>query len=296
MTKNQLLSDYPTYKADNKKDSLQCNYLDINSNFIKVWNLKLIAGKNLPEIPSSTNENYVLINETMVKKYNYGTPKSAVGQKIILDGNSVEISGVVKDFQFLDVSRRIEPLMLRNRPDTYGFINVKIDGKNTAQTLSFLEKTWKKVNPNTKFEYQFLDQQLLFTHAILSDLTSVLSFISILAVLISCLGLLGMATYTAETRTKEIGIRKVLGSSIWQIIVLLSKGYFQLLVVAIVIAMPLAYLLNNMWLDFFAYRVSIGFGILSLSIFILLIISMLTVFSQSFRAAKTNPIKSLRME
>ncbi len=275
-----------TYKADTKKDSLQSNYLDINSSFIKVWNLKLIAGKNLPETPSSTNENYVLINETMVKKYNYGTPKNAVGQKLLLDGNGVEILGVVKDFQFLDVSRKIEPLMLRNRPDTYGFINVKIDGKNIPETLDFLEKTWKKVNPNTKFEYEFLDQQLLFTHAILSDLTTVLSFISILAVLISCLGLLGMATYTAETRTKEIGIRKVLGSSIWQIVVLLSKGYFQLLVVAIVIATPLAYLLNNMWLEFFAYRVSISIGILSISILALLIISMLTVFSQSFRAAK----------
>ena len=285
-----------TYKAENKKDSLQSNYLDINSSFIKVWNLKLLVGKNLPEIPSSTNENYVLINETMVKKYNYATPKSAVGQKLILDGNIVEILGVVKDFQFLDVSRKIEPLMLRNRPDTYGFVNVKIDAKNTSQTIIFLEKTWKKVNPDTKFEYEFLDQQLLFTHAILSDLTSVLSFISALAILISCLGLLGMATYTAETRTKEIGVRKVLGSSIWQIIVLLSKGYFQLLMVAIVIATPLAYLLNNMWLEFFAYRVSIGVGILLLSVLILLLISTLTVLSQSWRAAKINPIKSLRTE
>jgi putative ABC transport system permease protein len=130
----------------------------------------------------------------------------------------------------------------------------------------------------------------------LSDVANVLSVLSLLAVLISCLGLLGMATYTAETRTKEIGVRKVLGSSVWQIVVLLSKGYLKMLLIAIVIATPLAYLLNNLWLDFFVYRVSIGFGILSLSVFILLIISMLTVFSQSWRAARVSPIKSLRTE
>jgi putative ABC transport system permease protein len=130
----------------------------------------------------------------------------------------------------------------------------------------------------------------------LGDIARILSVLSFLAVLISCLGLLGMATYTAETRSKEIGVRKVLGSSVWQIVVLLSKGYLKMLLIAIVIATPLAYLLNNLWLDFFVYRVSIGFGILSFSIFILLIISTLTVFSQSWRAARISPIKSLRTE
>lgn len=285
-----------TYKADNKKDSIGTNYLDIDSKFINVWNLKLVAGKNLPEMPSSTNENFVLINETMVKNFKYGSPASAVGQKLLLDGNSVEILGVVKDFQFLNVTQKIQPLTLRNRPNTFGFANVKISGRNTAETLAFLEKTWKSVNPNTKFEYEFLDQQLLFIHSMLGDVARILSVLSFLAVLISCLGLLGMATYTAETRTKEIGVRKVLGSSVWQIVVLLSKGYLKMLLIAIVIATPLAYLLNNLWLDFFVYRVSIGVGILSLSIFILLIISVLTVFSQSWRAARISPIKSLRTE
>lgn len=285
-----------TYKADNKKDSIQTNYLDIDSKFINVWNLKLIAGKNLPEMPSSTNENYILINETMVKNFKYSSANVAVGQKMILEGNNVEILGVVKDFQFLDVTRKIAPLTLRNRPNTFGFANVKISGRNTAETLAYLEKTWKLVNPNTKFEYEFLDQQLLFVHAMLGDIARILSVLSFLAVLISCLGLLGMATYTAETRTKEIGVRKVLGSSVWQIVVLLSKGYLKMLMVAVVIATPLAYLLNNLWLDFFVYRVSISVGVLLFSVFILLIISVLTVFSQSWRVAKISPIKSLRTE
>jgi putative ABC transport system permease protein len=284
-----------SYKPD-KKDSIQTNYLDIDSRFLNVWDIKLVAGKNLPELPSSTSENYVLINETMVKDFKYGSPNAAVGQKVIIDGNNVEILGVVKDFQFLDVTQKMGPLALRNRPNTFGFANVKISGRNTAETLAYLEKTWKTVNPNTKFEYEFLDQQLFFVHSMLGDVARILSVLSFLAVLISCLGLLGMATYTAETRTKEIGVRKVLGSSVWQIVVLLSKGYLKMLLIAIVIATPLAYLLNNLWLDFFTYRVSIGFEILSLSIFILLIISVVTVFSQSWRAARVSPIKSLRTE
>ena len=285
-----------TYKADNKKDSIQTSFLDIDSKFINVWNLKLVAGKNLPEMPSSTNENSVLINETMVKNFKFGSPASAVGQKMIIEGNNVEILGVVKDFQFLNVTQKIQPLTLRNRPNTFGFANVKISGRNTAETLAFLEKTWKKVNPNTKFEYEFLDQQLLFIHSMLGDIARILSVLSFLAVLISCLGLLGMATYTAETHTKEIGVRKILGSSVWQIVVLLSKGYLKVLLIAVAIATPLAYLLNNLWLDFFVYRVSISLEILLLSIFILLIISTLTVFSQSWRAARISPIKSLRSE
>jgi putative ABC transport system permease protein len=134
------------------------------------------------------------------------------------------------------------------------------------------------------------------THVVLSNLANVLSFIAFLAVFISCLGLLGMVTYTAETRQKEIGVRKVLGSSVFQLIILLSKGYMILLGIAVVIATPLAYFINNIWLEFFASRVSISPLIMLLSTLILLVISFLTVFSQTWRAARVNPIKSLKTE
>ncbi|MGN6193398.1 MAG: ABC transporter permease, partial [Ginsengibacter sp.] len=163
-------------------------------------------------------------------------------------------------------------------------------------TLAFLQSTWKKVNPSTKFEYQFFDQQLLMTHLLLSDVASVISLLSFLAVLISCMGLLGMATYTAETRQKEIGIRKMLGSSVLQVIMLLSKSYLVLLTIAIVIAAPIAYMVNNMWLQFFASRVSISPLILLVNILILGVISLIIVFSQAWRVSVTNPVKSLRTE
>jgi putative ABC transport system permease protein len=134
------------------------------------------------------------------------------------------------------------------------------------------------------------------THTILSNLANSLTLIAFLAVFISCLGLLGMATYTAETRQKEIGVRKVLGSSVFQLIVLLSKGFMVLLAIAVVIATPLAYFINNIWLEFFASRVSISPLVLLGSVVILLIISFLTVFSQTWRAARVNPVEILKSE
>jgi putative ABC transport system permease protein len=284
------------FKADNLKDSLQINFMDVDAKYFDVMGLKLLAGKTFPEIPDTTGENYVIVNETMVKDWHYASVNGAIGQRILMEGNTVEIIGVVKDFQFGDVTRNVSALTLRNRPKTFAVAAVKISGSNTAGTVAFLEKTWKQVNPNTKFEYQFLDEQILFTHSMLSDVAKILGALSLLAVLISCLGLLGMATYTAETRAKEISIRKIVGSSVPQIIMLLTKGFVKLLLIATVIALPAAYLLNNLWLQFFAHRVSVNVLILLLSVLIMFALSLLTVFSQSWRAAFANPVKNLRRE
>lgn len=284
------------FKADNLKDSMQISYMDADAGFIDVLSLKLVAGNNLPPIPDTVSEKFVIVNEQFVQQFKYGSSIAAVGQRIKIEGNVVEITGVVKDFQFLDVTRKMEPLVLRNRPNTFGIVSIKVTEANTSSIIAFLEKTWKTVNPNSKFEYQFFDEQLLFTHAMLSDVSKILGTLSLLAVLISCLGLLGMATYTAETRAKEISIRKVVGSSVSQIIVLLTKGFVIMLAIASVIAIPVAYILNNMWLEFFASRISISPLTIILSVLAMLIISLLTVFSQSWRAAFANPIKKLRSE
>jgi putative ABC transport system permease protein len=284
------------FKSDNRKDSLQANYIDVDAKVFEVWGLKLVAGKNLPETPSSTGEQYMIINEKMVADFGYKTASQAIGQRIVADNKNVEIVGVVKDFQFLNVIDRIAPLMLRNNQSQFGYATIRISGQNPKETLSYLEETWKKVNPTTKFNYEFFDQQLLVTHVVLSNLANTLGYIAFLAVFIACLGLLGMATYTAQTRQKEIGVRKVLGSSAWQIIVLLSKHFMILLGIAIVIATPLAYFINNLWLEFFASRVSISPLVIGGSALILLIISSLVVLSQSWRAAQANPVESLKID
>lgn len=291
-TQNKML----VFKSDNTKDSIQANFLDIDSRCMDVWGLKLAAGKNLPEIASANGEQYMLINEKMVSAFKYPSAAAAIGQRILIDGNNVEIVGVVKDFQFLEVNRGIEPLMLRNRPGTFGYITVRIAAQQAAETVAFLQAVWKKVNPDTKFEYEFFDSQVHMFHSMLSDAAAIIGFLAFLAVLVSCLGLLGMAVYTAETKRKEVGIRKVLGSGMLQIIFQLSKGFLLLLGIAVVAATPVAYILNNMWLQSFASRVSISPAVLLTGIAMLGLISLLIVCSQAWRAWRINPVKSLRTE
>ena len=279
-----------------QSDSVHTNYIDIDAGCLDVWNLKLVAGKNFPALPAEKEDRYIIINEKMSRALKYDSPEQAIGQHLILGKKDVEITGVVKDFQFLDVSRQMEPLMLRNRKAEFGFITLKLPGDNISETLASLQTTWKKVNPQSKFEYAFFDQQLLVTHAMMSDTAGILTVLSVLAVLISCLGLLGMATYTVETRRKEIGLRKVLGSSVSQVVLLLSRGFISLLVIAIVISVPIAIILNNMWLESFASRVSIDAFLLIIDTFVLVFISMLIVWSQAWRVSRVNPVKSLRSE
>lgn len=283
------------HKADNTQDSLLANYIDIDAGCLDVWGLQLVAGKNLPPIPDDSVDHYVLINEKMAADLHYPSPRQAVGRHLILaDRKDAEIIGVVRNFQFLDLSRAMEPLMLRNRKSEFGYITVRLQGKNPMGTVAFLQDAWKKVNPASKFEYEFFDQELLITHVVMSDIAGILGVLALLAVIISCLGLLGMATYTAETRRKEISLRKILGSSVPQVILLLSRSFMILQAIAVIIAIPIAYMLNNIWLRFFVSRVSITPWILLTNVLILTAICFVIVFSQAWRVSTASPASSLR--
>jgi putative ABC transport system permease protein len=247
-------------------------------------------------MPADQDERYVLINEKMVSNFRYASAAAAVGQRLLVDGKNLEILGVVKDFQFLEVNRGIEPLILRNRMNEFGYATVRIKANSAQQSVAFLQESWKKVNPQTKFEYVFFDSQLRFLHSMMKDAASIIGFLALLAVLVACLGLLGMAVYTAETRRKEMGVRKVLGSSPWQLVILLSRNYMILMAIAILIGTPIAYLLNDIWLRFFASRVQLGAPVFLLGIFLLSCISLGIVFSQAWRVSRINPVKSLRTE
>jgi len=284
------------YKADNRKDSLQTGVIDIDGKCLNVWDVKLVAGNNLPVIAADSIDQYVLINQKMVSALGYPSAAAAVGQQLWLGDHAVQIAGVVKDFQYLEVTRGIEPLLLRNRKREFGYATVRIAANDEAATIKFLQDTWKKVNRDTKFDYVFFDDQLHEFHAMLKDAASIIGFLASLAVIISCLGLLGMALYTAETRRKEVGIRKVLGSGVIQIIFLLSKNYLMLLSIAILIATPVAYILNNAWLQFFVSRISISPLILVVSIGGLTCICLCIVGLQAWNVSRLNPVKSLRTE
>jgi putative ABC transport system permease protein len=163
-------------------------------------------------------------------------------------------------------------------------------------TMSKLESQWKKIDPIHPFKYEFFDQQLQSTHQAIFDVVSILGFIAFLAIVIACLGLLGMAIYTAERKTKEVGIRKILGAEELSIALLLSKGFLKMLLLSILIGAPLSYFVNNFWLQKFPNRVEFGVGTVLLGTIVLLALGLLTIGSQTLRASKSNPVDALKME
>jgi putative ABC transport system permease protein len=265
--------------------------------FLNSLNLKMVAGRAMA---ANDGDRFIVMNEAAVKKLGYKNPQEIVGESFETQwGNEVlEVVGVVKDFHYLLLINQdgIAPLVLRNRPQQFQYLNVKIANGNIALTLSQLESKWKQVDPIHSFQYKFYDDELSSTHQAIFDLVAILGFIAFLAVVIACLGLLGMTTYTTERKTKEVGIRKVMGASEWSLIKLLSRDYSILLIISIVIGAPLSYFVNNMWLQTLVNRVDFGWSIMLIAIFVLSILGVVTIGSQTWRAAKSNPTDTLRME
>lgn len=276
------------------KDPKGLDYFSVDQDYIENMGLKLIAGKNFPDqIPNQ--EEYVILNEKAVQDLGYETPLDAIGQTIYnQDTLAVQIIGVVKNYHHSMMVQEIHPMALRYLPDNFNLLQVKLANKNDISTV---EDAWEKINPGKLMDSKFMGDEIAeFYNILFGDLVKIISLISFLAISISCLGLLGMATYTIETRMKEISIRKVLGASNISSIYLLSKGFMILLGVAIIISVPLAIVINNLWLQFIAFRVPIGFTVILSGILIVLVLGLTTISTQALRALKVNPADTLRNE
>ncbi len=287
-------------KPDGKEeDYVSASIILADENFTNNLDLKILAGRNLPVVTDSLNR-FILVNEEAVRKLGYASPAEIIGQSFESKWNKqpVEVIGVVEDFKYklLINQHEIEPLVLRNEPDHFQYLNVKVASNDLMSTVNQLEAKWKKMDPIHPFKYAFFDEQLAATHQGIFDLVSILGFIAFLAIVIACLGLLGMAIYTAERRTKEVGIRKVMGAENRSIALLLSKEFIRMLIISIVIGAPFSYFVNNFWLQYFPNRVEFGLGTVLSGVVVLLMLGLLTIGSQTFRAAKSNPIDSLKSE
>ena len=285
-------------KQDGSLDSIGTFYMSVDPNYIQNLDLKIVAGRDLPEDPDGIGGDFIIVNETATVELGYDAPGDIVGDVFLSRSHDrlVEVVGVVEDFYYDLFMEDIGSLVFGNEPDKYRYANVRITGNNLNETVIFLENEWKKIDQVHSFEYKFFDQQLANSHAIFGDVISVIGFISTLAVSIACLGLLGMAVFTAETRQKEIGIRKALGADVSSILYLLSKGFIALLVVSIILAVPIAYFLNNLWLQEFAYRVDFGAKVMGIAVSIMIALGLLTIGSQTLKASFTNPATTLQNE
>ena len=275
----------------------------VDNSFLQTLGVKPVAGRLFSnEFAADTLTSFV-INEQAVRDFGFASPQDAIGKFLAFESNGEQlrftIIGVVRNFHFKDLHETIEPFAFRFYNDAdagFNYMIVRSSTGNMKQSLSVLEKTWKKLNPNEPFEYSFLDQDFQKNYEAESRQASLINYFTIIAIIISCLGLFGLATFTAEQRTKEIGIRKVLGASVQGLVALLSKDFLRLVLIAVIIASPLAWYVMNKWLQNFAYQTSIGWQVFALTTLIAVVIAFVTISFQAIKAAIINPVKSLRTE
>jgi putative ABC transport system permease protein len=268
---------------------------EIDFDFIPCLKIPFVAGRNFSRSFLTDSTQAMVINEAAAKLYGYRNPADAIGKKFAQWGRQGTIIGVVKDFNFRSLHSEVEPLTLRyGMPNSLNRILVNIKADHMSATIASLEKTWKVLAPQRPFLYHFLDQSFNQQYESDQHFGYLFSLFSGLAILIACLGLFGLATFTAQQRIKEIGIRKVLGASVYNIVLLISKDFMRLVLVAIVIAVPLCLLVMNQWLKDFAYRATISPGIFISTGIVALLIALLTISWQTVRAALANPVQSIK--
>jgi len=286
-------STFSFYAADGKEQAVNTEYFSVDPNFLNVLQIGLKEGRNFSPELSSDSTDAVLVNEAMLKRLGWQNRTAGL---VELDEKRIPITGVIRDFHLRSLRNKIEPLMLILRADRGDKLLIRVAPQDISSALAYVERAYKAINPNQPFAYTFLDQT--FAEQYRSDERKgdlVLGFSS-MAIFIACLGLFGLAVFTAEQRTKEIGVRKVLGASVVSIVALLSKDFLKLVLIAIVVASPLAWYAMNRWLSDFAYRVELSWWVFALAGALALIVALLTVSYQSIKAALMNPVKSLRAE
>ncbi|TKK68276.1 FtsX-like permease family protein [Ilyomonas limi] len=277
-----------------KDPNLQVSFADgvVGYDFIKTMDLQLLAGRDFSKAYNDSTS--FILNETAVNKIGFKNP---VGQTVSWGNRKGMVVGVVKDFHFSSLHQQIEPLIIRLDENwSWGTILVRVKGGQTKQAIASLQRICKQLNPKFPFTYQFSDAEyakLYNSEQVVSKLSSLFAF---LAIFISCLGLFGLAMFTAEQRSKEIGIRKVLGASAKNIVALLSVNFLKPVAIAFLIAFPVAWFAMNNWLQGFAYRIHISWLAFVIAGVAAILIALITISFQSIKAAIANPVKSLRTE
>ena len=265
----------------------------MDGDFINLFGLKLLAGRNLNDYDTATE--YV-VNRQFAKIAGFDNPQDIVGKRVQIWSRLYPVVGVVEDFHTTALNQKIEPTALFNRLSNYRTLNLKVNPNNYQATIEGAKKLWEAAYPKHVFDYAFLDDNIREFYEGEEKMSIVISAFTTIAIVIGCIGLFGLATFMANQRTKEIGVRKVLGASVQTIILSFSKEFFILIGIAFLIAAPFGWFMMNAWLEEFSYRIAIGPVIFATALITTLIIALITVGYKSFQAATTNPVTSLRNE
>lgn len=270
----------------------------IDSSFASLYGLQLIAGRGFEGSPSKILQGEtrpVILNETAVRAVGFDTPNDALQQLVAMGGATFRVVGIFKDFNWSSAHSPREAALFTLTP-AGSQLSLKVSTENLPQTIAAVERIYKMLFPGNPFSYSFVDEKFDEQYRNDQRFAALFSVFAGLAILIACLGLFGLASFSARQRTKEIGIRKVLGASVASVVALLSQEFVKLILLANVLAWPVAYFTMNKWLQDFAYRIEIGWGVFALAGAMALIIALLTVSAQAIKAALANPVESLRYE
>ena len=295
-------SDMPLYKEGSNMNNAKRVFMNwVDESFLQTLDIKPASGRLFSKDFLADTGFRVILNQQAINDIGFKDEKEAIGKDVLFDWEGqtyrLPIVGVVKDFHFKDLHSPIEPygFQLNNRPNfNYMIAHAKTD--DLKGLLTSMQNAWRRLNPNEPFEYNFLDEDFQKNYEADARLAAIVRNFTVIAILISCLGLFGLATFSAEQRTKEIGVRKVLGASVGNVVGLLSKEFLKLVFIAIVIASPITWLVMNRWLQDFAYRTSISWTVFVITALIAGGIALFTISFQSIKAALANPVKSLRTE
>ena len=293
--RNQFMSVISRNQGMNEEGQTM-NILAVDYDFAETYGLEMATGRTFSEeFPSDTSA--FLINEAALKALGWQKPDEALNQELTRQfSDTREIVGVVKDFHFQSLQHAIDPIVFQIRQSWFNYVSVRISTEDVPQTVAAIQGVWETFSPGRPLEYFFLDDDYDRQYRSEQRISKIVTTFTILALFIACLGLFGLAAFTAEQRTKEIGVRKVLGASVGGIVVLLSKDFVKLVALAFVLAAPVAYFVMGRWLEDFAYRIEISWPIFLMAGLAAFVVALVTVSYQSIRAAMTDPVESLRYE
>ncbi|HEY8916203.1 MAG TPA: ABC transporter permease [Chitinophaga sp.] len=286
-------------KMENVSSEMQESNMDlyfVDFDYIDQYKMKLVAGRAFSRDMATDSTQAMVINEATAKVLGYSTPQQAIGRRFSQWGREGKIIGVLKDFHVRSLQQAIKPLTMRIEPDSWWQLSVHVAAKDLPNTMAAIEKQWNALVPGRPFTYNFLDASFDKQYRGEERFGNLFFYFSILAIVVSCLGLLGLVAYSTVQRTKEIGIRKVMGASVLNVVTLLSKDLIKLVLIAVIIAVPVVWYAMYQWLQGFAYRTTVEWWVFALSGLLAVAVALFTISFQSIKAALVNPIQSLRSE
>lgn len=280
-----------------QRNKLPIQILWLDHDFFKTYKIKFTAGRAFSKDIETDMKYSAILNESAVRMLGFASAEDILGKQVTTNNEIIQtVIGVTKDFHFMSLHKKINPIIMQVEPLKFHNISARISTQNITATIKFLKEKWQSLFPNRPFEYYFVDSDFGKQYSSDQKMNELFRWFSILAIIIACMGLFSLASLTISQKTKEIGIRKVLGASITSVFFLLSKGFIKYVIVANIIAWPAAYYFMNDWLQDFAYRTEISWWMFVLSGGIALVIALATVSFQAVKAAVANPVESLRYE